>query len=274
MKLERFLSLPVLSVLLILGFIYSVTIFVFIEDWIGLQSSAGLLNSLIFSFLASLCVFSFFVCVLADPGSVPSGYFPDVENHGTDQEIKRTGEHLRKCDKCSVLRPPRAHHCRVCRRCVLKMDHHCAWVNNCVGQRNYKSFLLLVFYATVSCSYSSVLIICCTIEGWDSIASQRLKIFHVGCGLWSVGLSLTLGTLFIWHVYLTSHNMTTIEYHEAKRAAWLARKSGQNYHHPYDVGSYKNITLVLGPDMLKWLWPTAISHIKDGLSFPTTRDTS
>ncbi|KAL8518046.1 hypothetical protein ACS0TY_009366 [Phlomoides rotata] len=130
--------------------------------------------------------------------SVPSGYFPDVENHGTDQEIKRTGEHLRKCDKCSVLKPPRAHHCRVCRRCVLKMDHHCAWVNNCVGQRNYKSFLLLVFYATVSCSYSSVLIICCTIEGWDSIASQRLKIFHVGCGLWSVGLSLTLGTLFIW----------------------------------------------------------------------------
>lgn len=90
MKLKRFLSVPVLAVLLVLGFVYSVTIFVFIEDWIGLQSSAGLLNSLIFSCFASLCVFSFFVCVLADPGSVPSGYFPDVENHGTDQEIKRS----------------------------------------------------------------------------------------------------------------------------------------------------------------------------------------
>lgn len=31
------------------------------------------------------------------------------------------GECLRYCDKCSSYKPPRAHHCRVCRRCVLKM---------------------------------------------------------------------------------------------------------------------------------------------------------
>ncbi|KAK6147929.1 hypothetical protein DH2020_018841 [Rehmannia glutinosa] len=278
MKLKNFLSIPVLSVVLLLGFVYYVTVFVFIEGLYGLQSSAGLLNSLIFSFLASLCVFSLLVCVLTDPGGVPSGYVPDVEeNQGSDQEVKRSGVHLRHCDKCSAHKPPRAHHCRVCTRCVLRMDHHCAWINNCVGLRNYKSFLLLVFYATAASTYSMVSLICAFL--FLSFLSLYLLTlyfcpFSVGCGIISVSLSLVLGTLLVWHIYLTSRNLTTIEYQEAKRAAWLARKSGLSYHHPYDVGSFKNITLVLGPNMLKWLWPTAISHIKHGLSFPTTRDSS
>ncbi|CAA0825331.1 Probable protein S-acyltransferase 15 [Striga hermonthica] len=276
MKLKRFLSIHVLSVFFLLGFIYYETTFVFIEDWYGLQSSAGLLNSLIFSFLAFLCVFSLLVCVLSDPGGVPSGYIPDVEDsQGSDQESKRNGAHTRLCDKCSVHKPPRAHHCRVCRMCVLRMDHHCSWINNCVGLKNYKSFLLLLFYATAGSTYSAIVIICCTLEkNWDSIDNHPAKILHVVCGVMSIGVSLVLGSFLVWHIFLTCRNMTTIEYYDAKRAAWLARKSGLSYHHPYDVGSFKNISLILGPNMLKWLWPTCTSHIKDGLNYPSIRDSS
>lgn len=40
---------------------------------------------------------------------------------------------MKICKKCHEIKPPRAHHCSICDTCVLKMDHHCPWINNCVG---------------------------------------------------------------------------------------------------------------------------------------------
>ena len=52
----------------------------------------------------------------------------------------------RWCKKCRQIKPPRTHHCSICERCILKMDHHCPWVGQCVGWGNYKAFCqLLVF---------------------------------------------------------------------------------------------------------------------------------
>jgi palmitoyltransferase len=43
---------------------------------------------------------------------------------------------LKRCDKCYVVRTPRVHHCSVCKGCIMKMDHHCPWINNCIGIGN------------------------------------------------------------------------------------------------------------------------------------------
>lgn len=62
---------------------------------------------------------------------------------------KTTDGGIRWCRKCNAPKPDRCHHCSQCGRCVLRMDHHCIWLANCVGYRNHKAFLLFLVYATV-----------------------------------------------------------------------------------------------------------------------------
>ena len=58
---------------------------------------------------------------------------------------------LKRCFQCYVVRPPRGHHCSFCKGCVMKMDHHCPWVNNCIGQFTQKFFILFCFYSFFAC---------------------------------------------------------------------------------------------------------------------------
>uniref|UniRef100_A0A6P4FQ11 Palmitoyltransferase n=1 Tax=Drosophila rhopaloa TaxID=1041015 RepID=A0A6P4FQ11_DRORH len=53
------------------------------------------------------------------------------------------------CDKCQRTVPPRSWHCKTCNVCILKRDHHCSFVGNCVGHNNQRYFIWFSFYATL-----------------------------------------------------------------------------------------------------------------------------
>jgi hypothetical protein len=56
------------------------------------------------------------------------------------------------------LQPPYVHHCNICGQCVLMVDHHCPWINNCVGYFNQKCFVLFNAYGLTTLLYSCILL--------------------------------------------------------------------------------------------------------------------
>ncbi|KAI9048809.1 hypothetical protein LZ554_007640 [Drepanopeziza brunnea f. sp. 'monogermtubi'] len=60
-----------------------------------------------------------------------------------------------KCYTCNILKPARSKHCSICKRCISKLDHHCIFINNCVGYNNQNHFLLLLFTTGVLTAYAT-----------------------------------------------------------------------------------------------------------------------
>lgn len=48
------------------------------------------------------------------------------------------------CSSCEILKPEDSRHCYICKKCVSRFDHHCQWINNCVGLNNHGSFILFL----------------------------------------------------------------------------------------------------------------------------------
>uniref|UniRef100_A0A8B9DH88 Palmitoyltransferase n=1 Tax=Anser cygnoides TaxID=8845 RepID=A0A8B9DH88_ANSCY len=61
------------------------------------------------------------------------------------------------CAKCQLVRPARAGHCRLCGRCVRRLDHHCVWINSCVGEQNHQAFILALSFFMLTSVYGITL---------------------------------------------------------------------------------------------------------------------
>uniref|UniRef100_A0A5K4F1T2 Palmitoyltransferase n=2 Tax=Schistosoma mansoni TaxID=6183 RepID=A0A5K4F1T2_SCHMA len=116
----------------------------------------AILNTICFNIVASLLLFSHICAAVTDPGLIPLHQYTANQLASVQKPDGWT-----TCNKCGIHRPPRAHHCRICRRCVRRMDHHCPWINNCVGECNQKYFIQFLIYVGILCVYALILVLIC-----------------------------------------------------------------------------------------------------------------
>ncbi|KAK5606430.1 hypothetical protein CRENBAI_021132 [Crenichthys baileyi] len=144
---------------------------VFYADYVVIQyvlipayadSVWGTLHGSLFNLVLLLLLACHSKAVFSDPGMVP---LPDTALDFSDLRSQSSRMNERGCEgwtvcsRCETYRPPRAHHCRVCQRCIRRMDHHCPWINNCVGELNQKYFIQFLFYTGIASLYSMVLVV-------------------------------------------------------------------------------------------------------------------
>ena len=120
------------------------------------------------------------------------------------------------CRKCSIHRPFRARHCKQCGTCVLRMDHHCPWLANCVGLQNLRNFIMFQLYLVLGCFYLIVLIVPSLVFPLES-SEFRDHLEHATVVLvWAVAAFVAVSLHLCWQLFLISTNQTTIEFYTNK----------------------------------------------------------
>ena len=114
----------------------------------GSLKALKIIITIIFYFFVIMATLCHVLTILTDPGTI------DYELLAKLQQNDKTN-----CNKCQNQRPQRAHHCSICKVCIMKMDHHCPWVFNCVGFGNQKLFFLFLLYTLLGCILGLIMFI-------------------------------------------------------------------------------------------------------------------
>lgn len=109
----------------------------------------------LYNSLLSLLVLNFIIAILIKPESLTHGNSRFYNSFYQNNEIIFHND--QKCHTCKLLKPARSKHCKKCGKCILFFDHHCVWLNNCIGKGNYKWFYSFLIINIIVLSYASII---------------------------------------------------------------------------------------------------------------------
>jgi palmitoyltransferase ZDHHC3/7/25 len=155
------------------------------------------------------------------------------------------------CNKCdNNWKPERAHHCKECGTCVYKMDHHCPWINNCVGAKNLKYFLQFVLYTALAAAF---LVLMMLLSFFQLMTSKSKTHTQKDGYVWAFVLCILAfieGILFAFFCFeLLQEQFEAIEVNQT-----YVDDMKELFGRPLNLTD--NLTMALGHDWKWWLIPT------------------
>ncbi|KZO95802.1 zf-DHHC-domain-containing protein [Calocera viscosa TUFC12733] len=220
----------------------------------------------------ALVLTSMFLTAFRDPGIIPRDLDPDppystVSALDGDDPIPlprdlraRIGTvRVKFCSTCKTYRPPRASHCKVCDNCVDGIDHHCTYLHNCVGRRNYTTFMTFLISAVLMLC---LVIVTSALELYSLSYTHgsfvsALRVEPLGAVSFAVGVIVIwpISALLAYHVRLQVLNITTVE--QVRAQAHRSVIPGPPPPNAFNLGHwYTNVAVVLcRPGGYSWIEP-------------------
>lgn len=222
--------------ILLSGLIYAFPIYYYIQK----ESYAPVS---IFTFFLVISLASLYSVATNDPGYIPkqTSIFTTKASDALNEYItspkplfithRSSTIKIKFCKTCMLFRPPRCSHCSICDLCVEEFDHHCPWIGNCVGKRNYIKFFK--FLLSVNCaSFTAFGTSLGHVSNYQYAKDQGIILSFILAIFLFFVLFFICG-LLIFHLYLISNGLTT---NEKIKQIW----PNSNFS-PYSMGSmYKN----------------------------------
>lgn len=247
----------------ILVVVPSALFFGFSAPWLWSNISPAI--PILFAYLFCLCFSSFLHASVVDPGIIPRNLHsmppPDPSDDPlvigpptndwvmvklATSEVAAMDVPVKFCKTCNIWRPPRCYHCRVCDNCIETLDHHCVWLNNCVGRRNYRYFFAFVSSST----FLALFLIGASLAHILVYRSQERISFGAAIDKWRVPWAMVLygaiaapypASLWAYHLFLVGRGETTREYLNSHKFVKADR------HRPFTQGNiFQNWISVFG----------------------------
>uniref|UniRef100_A0A672J3A0 Palmitoyltransferase n=1 Tax=Salarias fasciatus TaxID=181472 RepID=A0A672J3A0_SALFA len=216
----------------LLTWVITLILFLHNTDIRRCEERGELLLPSLFVLLVLLSVLFYFTVSLMDPGFVL-----------TDSALvsESPSPQMRRCGFCLLQQPMRARHCRTCRRCVRRFDHHCPWLENCVGERNHRWFVVYLLVQLLALLWALHI----ALSGFSAGAAWEPWLRANGVLLAALAVvavfSLVVALLLASHLYLVSINCTTWEFMSRHRISYLKNRGGGEDDNPFDRGLLCNL---------------------------------
>lgn len=94
-------------------------------------------------------------------------------------------------------------HCYDCNQCVATFDHHCVWVDNCIGEKNRPLFYLFLWSNLLEIGNAFLSLIQSMYKEGSWFPYQIVFLSIVGV----IGSGVAI--LLVLHTYLMAVNLTT-----------------------------------------------------------------